>query len=118
MKAMRSMPLAAKASKAQSRRRRPPTLAKHLGVSAVVGMSRWPRPAPGAADPDFAVHLRAALGSRRTLVVAVLSACPTPVPAWVTDPSAVDVLMPRPVDVGLLGRLLPRLAAAHGPAAP
>ena len=55
--------------------------------------------APGADDPDFAVQLRAALGSRRTLVVAVLSACPTPVPAWVTDPSAVDVLMPRPVDV-------------------
>src|SRR5436853_7143348 len=46
MKAMRSMPLAAKACSAQSRRRRPPTSAKHFGVSAVVGISRRPRPAP------------------------------------------------------------------------
>src|SRR6266511_274966 len=40
------MPLPAKAWSVQSRMRRPPTIAKHLGVSAVVGMSRMPRPAP------------------------------------------------------------------------
>src|SRR6476659_4762091 len=46
MNATRSMPLARKAASAQSRMRRPPTSAKHLGVSAVVGIRRWPRPAP------------------------------------------------------------------------
>src|SRR5262245_2434321 len=43
---MRSMPLARRAARAQSSRRRPATSAKHLGVSAVVGIRRWPRPAP------------------------------------------------------------------------
>src|SRR3954470_14610956 len=46
MKTTSVTPLAANAASAQSTRRRPPTSAKHLGVSAVVGMSRWPRPAP------------------------------------------------------------------------
>src|SRR5437870_3185112 len=40
------IPMAAKASRAQSMRRRPPISAKHLGVSSVSGMSRRPRPAP------------------------------------------------------------------------
>src|SRR5438270_12940873 len=39
--------------------------------------------APGADDPDFAAQLRATLGSRRTLVVAVLGMSPTSLPAWV-----------------------------------
>src|SRR5687767_2445090 len=40
------MPAAASASNPQSRMRLPCTWAKHLGVSAVVGISRRPRPAP------------------------------------------------------------------------
>src|SRR5688500_19392128 len=46
MKATRSTPLARRAASVQSRMRRSPTSAKHLGVSAVVGISRLPRPAP------------------------------------------------------------------------
>src|SRR6185503_18733463 len=46
MKQMSVTPAAANAASVQSSKRRPWTSAKHLGVSAVVGINRRPRPAP------------------------------------------------------------------------
>jgi hypothetical protein len=46
MKQMSVTPAPANAATAQSSKRRPFTSAKHLGVSAVVGINRRPRPAP------------------------------------------------------------------------
>jgi hypothetical protein len=72
--------------------------------------------APGLDDPAFPAWLRATRVVGPAAVVAL--AGPDAPPAWAADPSAVDLVLPRPTDLSLLAHLVRQFARAGDRAKP